>query len=108
MREYRRNGIRKALEAFNADNEDVVHSTVLEFRDHLEPELGAFSLGDPKTEQFLLASQVDCYCQIYGLEPHDPAVPCQRNPKTDPPLPIFGKLKLTHPAYSSACMTGIC
>ena len=33
---------------------------------------------------------------------------CQRNSKSDPPLPIFGKLKLTHPTYSSACMTGIC
>jgi len=33
---------------------------------------------------------------------------CQRNSKSDPPLPIFGNLNLTRPNYSSACMTGIC
>ena len=59
MRKDRCDGIRKALEAVHADNEDVVHSTVLEFRDHLEPELGTFGLGDPKTEQFLLSTQID-------------------------------------------------
>ena len=75
MRKDRCDGIRKALEAVHADNEDVVHSTVLEFRDHLEPELGTFGLGDPKTEQFLLSTQIDPQGQIYGFDPHGLAVP---------------------------------
>ena len=59
MREDSCDGIWKALEAVHADNEDVIHSTVLEFRDHLESELGTFGLGDPKTEKFLLSTQID-------------------------------------------------
>ena len=74
MREDRCNGIRKALEAVHADNEFIVHSTVLEFRDHLEPEFDTFGMGDPKTRQFLLSTQIDPQGQIYGLDPHGPAV----------------------------------
>lgn len=37
---------------------------------HLQPELGAFVLGDPQAEDFLLTGQVDAQRQVHRLHPH--------------------------------------
>lgn len=46
MRKDRSDGVREALEAVHAGDENIVHASIFEFRDHQEPELGTFSLGN--------------------------------------------------------------
>jgi hypothetical protein len=67
-------GFGKALQAIDTGDEDVLHAAVLQFGDDLQPELGAFGLGDPQAEHFLLAGQVDADGQIDRLDP-DAAIP---------------------------------
>ncbi len=49
---------------------DVLHASALEFGNHLQPELGAFSLRDPQSQCFLVAGHVDANRQINRLVAH--------------------------------------
>lgn len=64
------NGLRKALQAIDAGNEDVLHTPVFKFRDDLLPELGTFRLGNPQAQHFLLTGQVESNRQIDGFDAH--------------------------------------
>ncbi|MNE31938.1 hypothetical protein D3C80_1255290 [compost metagenome] len=68
------NGLREALEAVHAGDEDVLHATILEFGHHLQPEFGAFGLGDPQTQHFLVTGHVDADSQINRLVAHGTSV----------------------------------
>ncbi len=54
-RERRLDGLKEALQDINTDNEDVLHSAIAPFSYHLQPEFGAFVLGSPAAEDFLIA-----------------------------------------------------
>ena len=58
------NRFREASQPIDVRNEDIFHPTVLQFRQHREPELGSFALGNPHAEQLLLSVQIDCQYQI--------------------------------------------
>jgi hypothetical protein len=70
---YRRIGIRgfncigESFEVIHAGNEDVLHPRVLEFGDHLQPELGTFGLGDPQAQNLLLPAHIDAQRKIDRL-----------------------------------------
>lgn len=64
------NGVWKTLQAINASNQDALHATVPPFGNGLQPELGAFGLGNPEAKHFFLACQVDPNGQIDGFDPY--------------------------------------
>lgn len=51
--------IRKALQAVHAGNQDVLKATIFQLRQHFQPELCAFIIGQPHTRQRFLAFGVD-------------------------------------------------
>ena len=55
FRENRFDRFGKAFESVNAGDENVLNSTVLEFRDDLHPELRALVVGCPDAQNFLEA-----------------------------------------------------
>ena len=66
---HRLYGLRKAGQAIAAGDEDVVDTAVLQFGEHVEPELCAFVLLDPQAQEFLVAVQVDAQGQVDRLVP---------------------------------------
>jgi hypothetical protein len=62
------NGLRKSLQAIDAGNEDILNASIFQLRDHLQPELRAFRLGNPQAKHFLLSGQVESNRQIDGLD----------------------------------------
>jgi hypothetical protein len=58
LRKHRRDRLGKAFEPINDGDEDVIDTARLELVDNLEPELGAFALFDPKSEDVLLTVRI--------------------------------------------------
>ena len=71
---YRLYGLRKARQAIAAGDEDVSNAPVLQFGEHVEPELRAFVLLDPQAQEFLVAFQVDAQGQVDRLVPDAAAI----------------------------------
>ena len=75
MREDRLDGLWKTLQAVNTGNEDILNATVSQFGHNLEPELGAFGLGNPHPQDLLDSihgnadGQVDCLVQNVPICP---------------------------------------
>lgn len=62
------NGLQKSLQPIDAGNENILNASILQFRDDLQPELGAFRLSNPQAKHFLLAGQVESNRQIGDLD----------------------------------------
>ncbi len=67
LRKHRRNRFGKAFEPIDHGDQDVVDAAGFELVDHLEPELGALGLLDPKPEHVLLAVWIERQRHIDGL-----------------------------------------
>ena len=50
FRKRRFDGLRKTLETVHTRNQDVFDAPVLELRQNVQPELGAFRFADPKSQ----------------------------------------------------------
>jgi len=74
LREHGVDGFRKTLEPIDAGNEDILHPTVLEFGDHLQPELRPLCLLDLEAKDFLEAVDGDADGQVHGLVDDVPLV----------------------------------
>lgn len=60
-------GVRETFQAANAGDKDIVQTTVFEFGQHIEPELRALVFGQPHTQKFFLAFDIDTQCQEHGF-----------------------------------------
>ncbi|SSI83056.1 Uncharacterised protein [Acinetobacter baumannii] len=67
LRIYRVYGVREAFQSVDAGDEDVVQAAILQFCQHIQPELRAFIFGQPHTQQFFLAFDVDAQSQKHGF-----------------------------------------
>ena len=66
---------REALKAIDTGDQDIPHTAILELCEYVQPELGAFILGQPQSQQFLVAFHVDAQGQINGLVDDLPVLP---------------------------------
>ena len=57
--EYALYGIREAFQTVNAAYQHIPDTSVLEIAQNLQPEVGAFTLGDIHAKKFLVAFLVD-------------------------------------------------
>ena len=48
--------------------EVVLHAAVLQLSNHLQPELGTFSLREPQAQQLLIARQIDTQRLIHAFD----------------------------------------
>jgi hypothetical protein len=55
----------KAFEAIHTGDENILHATVLQLGNHLQPALGTRGLGNPQPKYFLVAVQIDPNCQVH-------------------------------------------
>jgi hypothetical protein len=60
-------GIRKALEAINTSDEDIIHTPILKLCKYTEPELRAFSFGHPHPKKFFLTFHIDAESKVNGF-----------------------------------------
>src|SRR6478672_6198915 len=67
--------LRKSFQSVHTDNQDILHSTVLEFRQHSEPEFGAFVAARPQTQDVFLPFQVHPNGHIHGPIVHPAFMP---------------------------------
>src|ERR1700737_547661 len=58
LREHRLDRLRESFQSIHANDEDVGHSTILQLRQHLQPELRSFRLARPQTQYFFVALHV--------------------------------------------------
>jgi len=67
LRIYRVDGIRKAFQAVNAGDENVVQTAIFQLCEHVQPELCPFIFGQPHTQQFFLTFDIDAQRQEHGF-----------------------------------------
>ena len=65
---------RKPERPVAAGDEDITNAPVLQFGEHVEPELCPFVLLDPEPQEFLVAAQVNAQGQVDRLVPYAAAV----------------------------------
>lgn len=58
LRTHRLDSLGEAPSPIDAGDEDILHTTLLEFDPDLQPELGAFGLTDPEPQKFLRARYI--------------------------------------------------
>jgi hypothetical protein len=67
FRIHRVDGVREAFQPVDTGDEDIVQTAVFEFCQHIQPELRALVFGQPHTQQFFLAFDVDTQRQEHGF-----------------------------------------
>lgn len=63
LRIHRVDGVRETFQAVNAGNEDIVQATILQFCQHIQPELRPFIFGQPHPQQLFLAFDINAQRQ---------------------------------------------
>ena len=63
-------GFRQAGQPIHTGKKEIFDPTVLQLREHREPELGSLGLGDPHAKPLLLSFQVDRQHQVKRFIEH--------------------------------------